>query len=47
MKKEDPVRNKIDIPDDDDAILPFGDAPDIKVELPPKKGIIKKFFGKK
>ena len=45
--KEDPVRNKIDILDDEDAILPFGDAPDIKVELPPKKGIIKKFFGKK
>ena len=45
--KDDPVRNKIVIPDDTDSILPFGDAPDIKVELPPKKGIIKKFFGKK
>jgi hypothetical protein len=45
--KDDSVRNKIVIPDDEDAILPFGDAPDIKVELPPKKGIIKKFFGKK
>lgn len=45
--KDDPVRNKIVIPDDADAFLPFGDAPDIKVELPPKKGIIKKFFGKK
>ena len=45
--KDDPVRNKIVITDDADAILPFGDAPDIKVELPPKKGFIKKFFGKK
>ena len=47
VKKEDPFRNKIDIPDDEDAILPFGDAPDIKVAAPPKKGIIKKFFSKK
>ena len=47
VMKEDSFRNKIDVLDDENAILPFGDAPDIKVELPPKKGIIKKFFGKK
>lgn len=47
VMKEDSNRNKIDVLDDEDAILPFGDAPEIKVELPPKKGIIKKFFGKK
>lgn len=47
VKKEDPNRNRIDVLDDENALLPFGEAPEIKVELPPKKGIIKKFFGKK
>ena len=47
VMKADPVRNKIDVHDDVDDILPFGDAPEIKVVAPPKKGFIKKFFGKK
>ena len=47
VMKADPFRNKIDVHDDVDDILPFGDAPEIKVVAPPKKGFIKKFFGKK
>ena len=47
VMKADLVRNKIDVHNDVDDILPFGDAPEIKVVAPPKKGFIKKFFGKK
>ena len=45
--KEDSVRNKIEVPSDDDGILAFGDVAEIKVEPPPKKGFFKKVFGKK
>ena len=45
VKKEDPNRNRIDVLDDENALLPFGEAPEIKVEAPPKRGPIKKFFG--
>ena len=47
VMKADPVRNKIDVHDDVDDVFPFGDAPEIKVVAPPKKGFIKKIFGKK
>ena len=47
VKKADPVRNKIDVHDDVDDLFTFGEAQDIKVVPPPKKGFIKKLFGKK